>query len=123
MKLPNYKSFNKVINDALDYGLPLLLKAEFGEVADESFEPQHQPTVKPIDCATEEYFMRVVKLLQEVIINATVNKSILCSLFQAKSLELNGNAVSGKKFEQGSFRDTPDYLAKYELQALRNLSK
>ena len=34
-ELPKYeKSFNKIINDALDYGLPLLIKAEFGDIKD-----------------------------------------------------------------------------------------
>ena len=32
MELPEYKSFNKVVNDALFYGLPKLTESIFGEV-------------------------------------------------------------------------------------------
>ena len=42
MSMPKYeKSFNKVINEALDYGLPLLLKEAKGEVTYESEEEKY----------------------------------------------------------------------------------
>lgn len=124
MTLPEYKnSFNKVIADALDFGLPLLVKSYF-EVVEETVDDYIETRMaRKIDGLNEDIFYQIVKLLKEVILNATINKSILCSLFEAKSLELNHERVNAKKFTEGAFRDTPDYLASYELRALRDLRK
>lgn len=124
MTLPEYKnSFNKVIADALDFGLPLLVKSYF-EVVEETVDDYIETkTVRKIDGVNEDIFYQIVKLLKEVILNATINKSILCSLFEAKSMELNHEKVNAKKFTDGAFRDTPDYLVPYELRALRDLRK
>lgn len=124
MTLSEYKkSFNKVIADALDFGLPLLFKSYFEVVEDTTAEHTERKTIRKIDGLNEDIFFQIVKLLKEVILNATINKSILCSLFEAKSLELNHERVNAKKFTDGAFRDTPDYLASYELRALRDLRK
>lgn len=124
MTLPEYKkSFNRVIVDALDYGLPLLFKSYF-EVVEETVEQHTETTtVRRIDGLNEDIFSQIVKLLKEIILNATINKSILCSLFEAKSLELNHERVNAKKFTDGAFRDTPEYLSAYEFRALRDLRK
>lgn len=117
MKLPAYsKSFNKVIADALDYGLPQLLKlCGQEEVIEEKNEKKQE------DGVLELYLSKMVQLLKEIIVNETINKSLLCSLFEARSLELNGERVSGKNFKEGKFRDTPEYLVSYELRALQKL--
>lgn len=124
MTLPKYaKTFNGVIADALDCGLPILIETCFGS-GEMLFEEQTEvKTVRRVDGVNEDYFSEVVKLLKEIILNETINKSILCSLFEAKNIELNGERVSGKNFREGKFRDTPDYLSKYELRALRDLQK
>lgn len=118
MTLPHYeKTFNKVINDALDFGLPLLIKAEFGEI-DEETEERIYSAVHSKD---EEFYGQVVRLFGEVIMNLNINKSILSSLFEAKSLELNHKPVSGEAFTSGCFQDTPKFAEDYELRTLRSL--
>ena len=69
----------------------------------------------------EAYFMEVVKLLKEVIINATINKSLLSSLYHAQEAALNRKVLSGTKFTEGRYSETPEYLADYEIQGLREL--
>lgn len=119
MTLPTYeKSFNKVINSALVYGLPKLCAVEFGETEE----------VNVIDTATreadnkdnDEIFLTIVRLLREVIINENINKSLICSLFRLREIEL-GNSAVGKQFSNGHFQDTPDCLAKYEITELKKL--
>lgn len=118
MSLPHYaKTFNKVINDALDFGLPLLIKAEFGEI-DEEEEEKIYSTVHSKD---EEFYGQVVRLFKELIMIANINKCILSSLFEAKSLELNHKPVSGEAFRTGCFQDTPEFAEGYELRTLRSL--
>ena len=45
VELPKYeKSFNKIINDALDYGLPMLIKAEMEDVkSNEKYKIEEPP--------------------------------------------------------------------------------
>lgn len=123
MEQAAYKNtFNKVINDALDYGLPVLYNLYFGLPQEENSEDIIEP-IKKTNEIIDEFSWQVVRLLKEIIINETINKSLLCSLFQAKSLELNGKAISGKKFEEGSFRDTPNYLTNYEMRSIKDIRK
>lgn len=119
MKVEGYqKSFNKVIIEALDFGLPLLHQFLYPLSDNKEEQISNYNTTMQ-----DEMFMQIIRLLKEMIVNETINKSILCSLFQAKSLELNHHVVSGKKFEEGSFRDTPDYLIEYELKALQKIRR
>ncbi len=119
MTLPRYeKTFNRVINDALDYGLPELIKAEFGEIEPPDNQACDSGQTRRND---REFYGEVIRLLGEIIINATINKSILSSLFEARRLELDGKAASGKAFASGGFQETPDYLEGYELSALKAL--
>lgn len=121
-ELKKYRnSFNLLINDALDYGLPELCKSLF-EPVDIENNTEPKPSVR-IEINNDSYFAEVVKLLKEIIVNVTVNKSMLSSLFNAKSSEYNGQAVSGKKFNDGAYRDTPSYIEDYELRALRDLRR
>lgn len=120
MTLPEYeKSFNKVINEALFYGMDTLYKQLFLK---EEFETEVSLNKKEIE-KEGEMFSQVIRLLKEIIVNETINKSILCSLFQTKNLELNQKQINGQKFEQGYYRDTPNYLVHYELKSLKDLNK
>lgn len=122
MELPEYKSFNKVVNDALFYGLPVLCQKLFGEVAlaqEESEPPSHREKSGAKD---EEFYALVVRLLRETILNVTINKSILSSLFNAKILEYKGCRVRDD-FSQGLMSDTPDYLNSYEVAELKKLRR
>lgn len=118
MSLPQYeKSFNRVINNALDYGLPLLIKAEFGEI-DEEVEEKIYSTVHSKD---EEFYGQVVRLFKEMIMNQVITKAIVSSLFEAKSLELKHKPVSAEAFVTGCFQDTPQFAEDYEMRTLREL--
>jgi hypothetical protein len=74
MTLPTYeKSFNKVVNDALMYGLPKLYAAEFGI-------PEQEEAPKPEQSGRDiggDSFLKIVRLLREVIINENINKKNL----------------------------------------------
>ena len=61
-------SFNKDINEALDYGLPLLLKETKGEeVTYESEEEKHDEKQVEMYYKLDELLMEVVNLLEEVM--------------------------------------------------------
>lgn len=118
MALPQYQNtFNKVINDALDYGLPLLIKAEFGDIEDEETENSRLPA----HGKDEEFYGQVVRLLRESLMNDNIIKSLLSSLFEAKSLELRHKPVSPIAFDRGCFQDLPQFVEEYELRTLKSL--
>lgn len=115
------KSFNLIINDALFYGLPMLSKKLFGEV-DDDFQ-EMQPIVKSTqgDGQDNEFYMQVVRLLKELILNETINKSMLSSIFNALQSLWGNEAVAVKKFAEGAYSSTPDYLESFELKGLKEL--
>ena len=125
MERPEYKSFSKVINDALFYGLPVLRKELFGEV---TIDEQSTPTRPQTNGSRldDELFDTIVRLLKETVLNVTINKSILSSLFHDiarvnKVLQL-GNDMN-EMYEQGLMSDTPDYLYDYETDGLKKLRR
>lgn len=115
------KSFNKVINEALDYGLPLLLKESKGEVTYESETEKYDEKQVEMYYKLDELLMEIVNLLEEVIVNEIINKSILSSLFNERVRELGDTSTSGKILLEGLLRDTPKYLENYERSELRRL--
>ncbi len=72
MELPEYKSFNQVMNDALFYGLPILCEKLFGEVtlSEETAPPSQRQNFGGLD---EKSFNVIVKLLKETVLNATIS--------------------------------------------------
>ena len=121
MQLPGYQSFNKVLNEALFYGLPVLHDKLFGKVdlPPETPSVRFKPTQE--EKLDNEVMQNVIRLLKEIVLNEVINKSTLSSIFHATVLELNGEKVSGKKFEQGAYSNTPEYLEGYELRGLKSL--
>ena len=124
------KSFNKIINEALDYGLPMLIKAEFGYIDEEDYYTSEEPTVaqysqKEIDMyyRLDELLEEIIFLIEEVFLNVTINKAVICSLFNAKIKEVNGKPIPPKSFVCGDYRDTPEFMEKYELRYLKDLEK
>ena len=121
MQHPRYHSFNKVLNEALFYGLPMLHDQLFGEVT----LPPETPTVRPESTqgslVDNEAMRTVIRLLKEIVLNEVINKSMLSSIFNATALGLNGEEVSGEKFEQGYYSSTPEYLEDFELRGLKSL--
>lgn len=129
-ELPKYeKSFNKIINDALDYGLPLLIKAEYGDIKDNDGYKMEEPPMDEPQKEVETYYRldelleELIGLVEEVILNATINKSLLCSLFNQKVQELSEGGFLGRSFKSGDMRDTPEYLETYERRAIREINQ
>ena len=117
MSLEEYsKSFNKVINHALFIGLPLLVQNHFGTEDEEQEEPANS-------IFEEDYVVQMIRLLKEIILNETINKSILCSLFNLKVQDDSLGLKTKEKLEKGGFRDTPEYLSIYEIKGLKDLRK
>lgn len=127
MTLPKYaKSRTSLINNALALGLPKLIEDEFGEktLNDELIkQPTEKSTVQISEYASDERIDLLVRLLQEVVMNTGINKSLVCSLFNAKSAELNGKPLSAKKFDSGAMRDTPTCMMKYEVDRLNEMDE
>lgn len=118
--LDKFKSnFNKLINDALGYGLPKLYEAEFGKTEEVNVIDTATPQ-KTDNTDDGEILLTIVRLLREVIINENVNKSLVGSLFRLKEIELDGTMI-GKQFSNGHFQNTPDCLVKYEITELKKL--
>ena len=81
--IQKYKnSFNKIINEALDYGLPMLIKAEFGYIDEEDYYTQEtmvaQYPQKEIDMyyRLDELLEEIIFLIKEVFLNVTINKAV-----------------------------------------------
>lgn len=127
MTLPKYaKSRTSLLNNALVYGLPKLIEDEFGEKALNDGNDE-QPTEKSAVLINEndhdERIDEVVRLLQEVVMNTTISKALVCSLFNAKSAELNGKPLSAQMFDSGYMRDTPLCMMKYEVDKLNEMDE
>lgn len=122
MERPEYKSFSKVVNDALFYGLPILCEKLFGEVSlTEEVEPPSQR--QSCDGLDEKSFNILVKLLKETVLNVTINKSILSSLFHDLKQVNRVLQIDGEQYEQGLMSDTPDYLYEYEVEGLKKMRR
>lgn len=122
LELPEYKSFNQVVNDALFYGLPILCEKLFGEavLSEETAPPSQRQSFGGLD---EKSFNVLVRLMKETVLNVTINKSILSSLFHGKCLEYKGCKVDAENFESGVISDTPDYLNDYEISGLKKMRR
>lgn len=116
-----YNSFNKIINDALFYGLPILLdKVGGGMVTEEERNSLIQPRTN--GSTQEEFYATLTRLLRETVLNVTINKSILSSLFNFIS-EKHSDEEIIKKLNSGLLADTPEYLEQFEAEGIKNLRK
>ena len=116
-----YNSFNKIINDALFYGLPVLLdKVVGGMVTEEERNSLMQPRTS--GSTQEKFYAVLTKLLSETILNITINKSILSSLYNFIS-EISQDEEIVKKLNGGLLADTPEYLEQFEAEGIKNLRK
>lgn len=125
MELPEYKSFNKVVNDALFYGLPILEEELFGEGLDEPMT-QPAPNNAPYDnCPDNEFCWNVAVLLREINGNVLLNKQMVSMLFQLMSTLLRTNPKYdeiGKLFDSGVLNMIPECLEKEETEMLKKLT-
>ena len=79
-KLPGYESANKVINEALFYGMPILYeKLTGGMVTEEERNSLMQPRTS--GSTQEEFYAVLTRLLSETVMNVAINKSILSSIY------------------------------------------
>ena len=122
MEHPEYKSFSKVINDALFYGLPILHNKLYGDVTLEEQPTPQRPQING-SRLDDELLNTIVKLLKETVLNVTINKSILSSLFHDMKQVNKVLQIDGEQYEQGLMSDTPDYLHDYEIEGLRGLRR
>lgn len=122
LELPEYKSFNQVVNDALFYGLPILCEKLFGEatLSEETMPPSIKQSFGGLD---DKNFNVLVKLLKETVLNVTINKSILSSLFHDLGRINKVLNLDNAQYEQGLISDTPDYLYEYEMEGLKKMRR
>ena len=120
MEHPEYKSFNKVINDALFYGMPMLCEKLFGEV-----RLEESPSIRPqrVNELEDKHFQVMIQLLKEMVMNVVINKSILSSLFHAREYDNRGLRVNNEEFVKGLMSDTPDYLYDFEIDCLKKMRR
>ncbi len=125
MQLDRYKkSFNKVVNDALDYGLPQLLKAEYGEIEEEKITPDLTPSTSPrivVETIDDRKIDEIIDLLEELVLYTTITKSMMASLFNERLKNLYGYLVRPELFEDGGLKDTPCYLSEHEKLVLNKI--
>lgn len=132
------KSFNKIIIEALEIGLPKLLEThlgikEFEEKPSKNQAKNYNEFHSSVENYQDESYKsesqsdkglfenQVVRLLKEIIINELVVKNNVNSLFEAKNLELQGKCVDPQYFERGHYCQTPKYLESFEMRELAKL--
>lgn len=122
------KSFNRLINDALEIGLPGLIKKTFGDISPDNVQPENKQINYQENYYDSEpqkgkgsFENQVLRLLHEIIINELIVKSNVDSLFEAKNLELHGERVDPQYFEKGYYQETPHYLQSFEIKELKKL--
>ena len=71
----------------------------------------------------EEFYVVLTRLLSETVLNITINKSILSSLFNFISDKYSGEQGTIQKFNNGQLADTPEYLEQFEAEGIKNLRK
>lgn len=116
-----YNSFNKIINDALFYGLPILRDKVVGGMVTEE-EKENLVAPKESGSTDEEFYATLTRLLRETVLSVTINKSILSSLFNFISEKYSDEEIV-KRLNNGLLADTPEYLEQFEAEGIKNLRK
>ena len=120
-KLPGYESANKVINEALFYGMPILYEKLTGGMVTKE-EKENLVAPRKSGSTDEEFYAVLTRLLSETVLNITINKSILSSIYNFISETSQGEEII-KKFNGGQLADTPEYLEQFEAEGIKNLRK
>lgn len=117
-----YGNFNKVISDALFYGLPILREKLVGGVVTEE---EQIALSKPRESGSreEEFYAVAIRLLREIALNGAINKSILSSLYNFIYEITDPRSKEAKAFYGGIMSETPEYLEQFEAEGLKNLRK
>ena len=119
---PGYGSANKVINEALFYGLPILAEKIGGDAVTQE-ERAALTMPRKSGSREEKFYAVVVQLLREAVLNVTINKSILSSLYHEKSEEIAKDRDRANRFDSGLMSDTPEYLERYEAEGIKKLRR
>ena len=121
-KLPGYESANKVINEALFYGMPVLCeKLLGGAVTEEEKETLIAP--RKSGSTDEEFYAVATRLLKETVLNVAINKSILSSIFNFICDKYSDERNIIKEFNTGLLADTPEYLGSFEAEGIKKLRR
>ena len=118
IELGEYKSKTKAISDCLFYGVDVL----YGKMIEEQELPQEkEPTIKELSSEEKDFYNRIIKLLKETTMILYMNKTMLSSMYRFLEAYLCGETLPAKKFSEGAYKDTPEYLVDFEMRAMRKL--
>lgn len=121
MTHPDYgKSFNKVINSALLFGLPELYKRLFDTV---EIDGEEKTVSVPNEYNENAFYFQLIRLMKEMLANEVITKSVVCSLFNERAEALDGNAPDAYSLKKGFYQDTPEYLVNEEIRMLKDVGR
>ena len=121
MTHPDYdKSFNKVINSALLFGLPELYKRLFDTV---EIDGEEKAVSVPNEYNENAFNFQLVRLMKEMLANEVFTKSVVCSLFNERAEAFDGNAPDAYSLKKGFYQDTPEYLVNEEIRMLKDVGR
>lgn len=124
-KSPEYKSFNKVINEALFYGLPILKQKLFGNDQEEDPIEDPAPNNAPYDnCPDNEFCWNVAVLLREINGYELLIKKMISGISQVVSLLLEFWKYDeiANVSDSGKLNVIPECLEKEETEFLKRLT-
>lgn len=125
MQVDDYsKSFNKVINEALRYGIVELYGKIFFKNNDSNEDEMAVSEMlekSKEDKKVEDYLNEIVGYMKEIVILLTITKSIVSQSHEIKLAEIEGEELSADNVKRGHYANTPKYLESYEMRALNNL--
>ena len=115
-----YKSLNALIVDIIDAGLE---RMEYPDSQRPSEDFDEEKTDREVDKDSALFYKTISNLMQEIVLNVVICKSLLCSLFSSKALESSGSGIDARAFESGVYADTPKYLKRFEELMTSKMSK
>ena len=121
MTHPDYdKSFNKAINSALLFGLPILYKRLFDTV---EIDGEETPVSVPNEYNEDAFYFQLIRLMKEMLANEVITKSVVCSLFNERAAALQDGKSDVDSLVKGFYQDTPDYLVNEEIRMLKDVGR
>ena len=115
-----YKSFNALINEFIDEGIERKSNPNAMNAAKDFDEELAE---RGIDKDSAMFYRVITNLMEEVVLNSVISKSILCSVFQNMLLTSEGNRVDAEAFNKGTYAETPDYLKRFEKMMTDKINK
>ncbi len=103
------KSFNKVINSALLFGLPILYKRLFDTV---EIDGEETPVSVPNEYNEDAFYFQLIRLMKEMLANEVITKSVVCSLFNERAAALQDGKSDVDSLVKGFYQDTPELSRK-----------